>query len=419
MNSWHPSSAQRCRLIAAAVLTFSVGIRPGLLRAQTEVDPTEDASYQFGALAFTPALVFSTGYDTNVYRERQGFADYETFVVPQIQGWWTQPGFRVSAQAAAERVNFRHNVGATNAQIGARIDRINALITPYLSWDRRRTNAGPTGFEAGYKSLRLEDDLASGLRAPLTPRSHVNGLIRLVRTRWDADARYQTSSLREKLNRDTLSAVASFGYTLTRLTAVGASVEIERDRFQFSPIRDGNTLRIAPTLDFAPAAFLFGTARIGYEQFRSPASGAADFNGLFGSVNLGYGLPGGTLLKALFTRDVEFSYDPALAYYVSTNLSLTAAHRIAGRWDAAAFTGRYLLDFRPPQRPLVGRPVDVVSEIGGAIAYRIRTRTRVGWTIEHAQKTGVEGFQAFRMVGFMTFGSGRFQRLDRPTPFER
>jgi hypothetical protein len=372
-----------------------------------------------GTLSFTPALVFSTGYDTNVYREPNGFADYETFAVPQIEGWWTRPGFRISAHGAVEWVNFQHNVGATNGQVGARIDRTNSLVKPFFGWNRRRTNAGPTGFEAGYKSLRLEQDLSAGLKATVWPRMYVEGLVRLVRTRWDADAIYQTSSLREKLNRDTVATAASFGYAITSLTAVGFSVDTQQDRFQFSSIRDGTTVRFGPTVEFASTALLFGTARVGYERFRSPASGAADFNGPFANVNLGYGGPDHLQVKLLVGRDVQYSYDPALAYYVSTNVNLSAAKHIGEHWDVAVFTGRYGLDFRPPGGVPSARPQEGLVEFGGAAAYRFQPRARIGWTVEHARKTGAGEYSALRVVGFLTFGSGRFQRLDRPTPFER
>jgi Putative beta-barrel porin 2 len=409
--------AHRYRLFVVVGILCGAALSP--LSAQAPPDPSEDARYRFGPLAFTPALVLSSGRDTNVYRTADAFGDFETFAVPQIEGWWTQPGFRISGHAALERVAFRNNVGATNGQVGARLDRINSLVRPYFSWNRRRTNASPTGFEIGYKSLRLENDWSSGLGVTLTPRTRARGLVRFVTTNWDADARYQTSSLREKLNRDTLSSSVILSYDLTPLTSIGASAETQQDRFKFSPIRDGDTVRIAPVVEFAKPAWLYGNAFVGYERFRSPASGAADFNGLFASINLGYGTSDGTLLKVFVNRDLQYSYDAALAYYVSTGVTGTLSRRIGGRWDAAAFGGRYFLDFRPPVVTAGGRPVESVVEFGSAIAYRTGPRTRIGWTVEHAMKTGSDGYHALRVVGFLTYGSGRFQRLDRPTPFDR
>jgi hypothetical protein len=291
-------------------------------------------------------------------------------------------------------------------------------VRPYVAWNRRRTNAGPTGFEVGYKSLRLENDFSAGVDADTTARTHFKVYGRFVRTRWDADARYQTSSLRENLNRDGTSLGTSFSYSVTPLTAIGVSVEAQRDRFQFSPVRSGDTFRVTPMIEFASPALIWGSARVGYERFVSRETSAGHFAGPFANVNLGYGSPDGTLVKLFVSRELQFSYDPILAHYVSTNVSLTAARRVAASWDSAVFAGRYALDFRPPFD--VGHvTTEVVTEYGGAIAYRLSQWTRLGASVERARKTGAGGFSAVRMIGFLTLGSGRFQRLDRPTPFER
>jgi hypothetical protein len=95
------------------------------------------------------------------------------------------------------------------------------------------------------------------------------------------------------------------------------------------------------------------------------------------------------------------------------------SRRIYQRWDLAGFGGRHGLDYRPAGTTAsIGR-VDVVTEYGGAAAYRVGNWMRVGATVEESSKTGPDGYSSLRIVGFLTYGSGRFQRLDRPTPFER
>jgi hypothetical protein len=416
--------ARRRAVGVATVLWLISIVCSAAANAQTvadrnDPDPAEGAMYRNGALAWTPALVFSFGHDTNVYREPTGFADYETFAVPQIEGWWVHPGFFVRMIGALEVVHFANNAGAKNTQAGLSFERRQSTIRPFLSLNHRRTNANPTGFEIGYKSLRLENEIMGGAQMKASPRSIARITARLVRTGWDADARYQTSSLREKLNRYTTSLSVGYGYSLTPLTAIGGRVDVVQDRFKYSPDRDGKTLRVMGEVSFARPALIFGNASIGYEHFRSAASGAADFNGLATTTSIGYGSPDGTLIKVLLSRDTAYSFDNALAYYVMTTLNVTASRHLGRAWDVAAFGGRYGLDYRPPGLPAsVGR-VDTVVEYGGAAAYRVGRWARVGGTLEHAQKSGTAPYKALRLVGFLTFGSGRFQRLDRPTPFER
>ena len=386
---------------------------------RTDPDPSVGAMFRNGTLAWTPALVFSFGHDTNVYREAIGFGDYETFTVPQMEAWWVQPGFAVRMVGAFEAVRFGGHVGGNNNQVGIGFKRRQSIIRPYLNYNRRRTNANPTGFEVGYKSLRVENDFSGGVRAVVSPRSEFSFVGRLTRTRWDADAIYQTSDLREKLNRDTRLVGAGYSYAVTPLTSVGGRVEIAHDRFQFSPLRDGDTVRLWSQVDFAKPAVIFGSAAIGHERFSSSASGAADFNGLVATASIGYGTPDGTLIKVLVNRESEYSFDTSLAYYVMTSENVTVSRRVGRVWDLAGFVNRYMLDYRPAGLQRSADRSDTVFEYGAAVARRAGRWARIGVTVEHAEKRAADPFESLRVVGFLTYGSGRFQRLDRPTPFER
>lgn len=416
---WAVSVRRASRVLSAGLLLTGLALSARPVHAQVDPDPSEGARVRVGSFAFTPAVVLSAGHDSNVYREPNGFNDTEMFAVPQIEGWWTRPGFRITVNGALEVVRFGHNVGATNSRAGVRWDRTASVLKPYVTFDRRNTNANPTGFEVGYKSLRLENDVAAGGRLAIGGRTHLAFTGRLTRTRWDADARYQTSSLMEKLNRDTYAFGSGIGYAVTPLTSIGARVEKSLDRFRFSPVRDGETLRVFSDVEFARPALVFGGVSVGYQQFSSPHSGAADFTGLITSLNLGHGRPDGTLFKFYMSRDTQYSFDTDLAYYVMTGMNVTVSRRVGDRWDAAGFANRFMLDYRPAGTVASIDRVDRLIEFGGALAYRVGRWARIGVTGERARRTGSQEFEALRVAAFLTYGSGRFLRLDRPTPFER
>jgi Putative beta-barrel porin 2 len=408
------------RHLIALLLLGAVALHPSRLAAQADdPDASEGARIRYGPVALTPALIFSSGHDTNVYRTPGNFGDSEAFAVPQIEAWWTQPGFQVRGIGAIEFVHFGHHVGATNGQMGVRIDRLHALFKPYFSFNRRQTTAAVDGYEVGYKSLRLENASMGGGNFRITPRSNIRFSAGLTQTRWDADAVYQGSSLRDKLNRDNTFANAGYGYAITPVTTIGGLVTISHDRFLYSPIRDGDSVRVSSVVEFGGATVVFGGASVGYERFKSPASSAADFNGLVSTANVGYGFPEDTLVKLSLNRGVQYSFDNSLAYYVLTGVNPSVARRIGQNWDAAGFFGRYTLDYRLAGATASISRVDVLTEFGGAFAYRVGHWTRLGWTIEQALKTGPNGYKSLRVVSFLTYGSGRFQRLDRPTPFDR
>lgn len=399
-------------LLGLLVLPYSAEGQTG----RNDVDPAEGAQYRSGTLAWSPALVFSSGYDTNVYREPAGFKDFENFVVPQIEGWWIHPGFFVKVNTAVEFVRFNNNVGATNSQAGIGIERRQSLFRPWVNYNLRRTAANPFGFEAGYRSLRLENDINGGLKLRFSPRSEARAFGRVTQTGWDADAIYQGSVLRQNLNRTTSTVGGSYVRAITPLTGIGGSVDVSTDRFKFAPERDGETLNVRGQVQFAGSALIFGTASVGYQRFTSLNSAAANNSMLASQVNVGYGAADGTLIKVSYGREGQYSVDPSLGRFVLTTYNVSAARRVGTMFDAAIFANRSGLDYRPSG--LTGR-VDIGNEYGTAVAYRVGRRGRIGVTAERGTKTGPWGYQATRLVGFLTFGSGRFQRLDRPTPFER
>ena len=56
-------------------------------------------------------------------------------------------------------------------------------------------------------------------------------------------------------------------FAVTPLTTVSVGVELERDRFDTSTIRDSNSWRILPAAEFAPDAVITGRVAAGFRHF--------------------------------------------------------------------------------------------------------------------------------------------------------
>lgn len=419
------TSSRRSYAVKAVWTLALVGLLATPVAAQqadpwtVERDPSEGSMFRAGTLAWTPAVVLAGGHDSNIAGTPDSIGDYQTYAVPQMDLWWVHPGVAVNVFGAMEFVRLGSNPGFINGQQGISVQRRHALVRPYAGFTYRQTEAAVQGYEVGFRSARKSGNYIAGTKILLTPRSEVEVNLRVDLTSWAADARYQGSSLREKLNRNASGVTTSYTYRITPLTSVGARVEATRDRFRYSPLRDGQTIRAFSVLGFERPALLFGSVAAGYAQFHSPSSGAADFHGPVAVVNLGLGKPAGTLLRAYLTRDTDYSFDTSLAYYVVTGSTLVLSRRVGRQWDLEAYGSRFTLDYRPAQtRASVGR-YDVLVEVGAVAAYRLGTWTRMGVSGERAKKTGPWGYQADRLMAFFMVGSGRFQRLDRPTQFER
>jgi hypothetical protein len=171
---------------------------------------------------------------------------------------------------------------------------------------------------------------------------------------------------------------------------------------------------------FRSPAILQGDVWVGYRSFHSPTSGAADFHGAVAYGTLVFAPPSGAAVSLRLQRDIEFSFDKSLAYYVSTSVNVTASLPLSNLWRLQGFGATTTLDYRPAGSTLPG-PLQRVNEFGGAIGFNLGAVTVVGVSTEWAQAIGAQGWKELRVVAFLTYGSahGAYQRLDRPIPFSR
>jgi hypothetical protein len=410
----------------ASPLAWScLGLLAGLALASpahaqvSDSDPAETARVHLGRFSFTPAVVCSTGYDSNPYREPGRGSTWESYAIPQVEGWLSDGTNRLAFWGAAETVHFSNMVGATNWQAGGRFERAGTTFRPYVNYNLRNTNANPTGFEVGKKSMRIEGDLSANLDVRLGQVS-LSLLGRSTNTNWAADAIYQTSNLRESLNRRSSAFGAGIGYALTPLTSIEFTAQATRDRFVYSPLRDGDGVLLLTGVNMSSPAVIQGNAWVGWRTFHSPTDGAADFNGPVAYGSLIYSSPSGGALSFRLSRDREFSYDKSLAYYVSTSLNLTGILPLSTSWRATSFVATTTLNYRAAGTVGQG-PLQRVNEFGGALGYNVGQVSVVGVTAEWARALGSQGWREVRVVAFLTYGSerGSYQRLDRPIPFSR
>lgn len=400
-------------LLVLAGVSVSGGLGAGDASAQSAGALGEG---KVGLFTFNPGLVFSAGHDTNPYREAGAEPDVETYVIPQVSGWFTPARLRTNFYGAIEVITFANRVGARNHQFGARNEWQGSRLAPFVDFNSRHTNANPTGFEVGRKSMRIEHALQSGVRTRLGGRVSAVGFYHRTRTNWDADAIYQTSSLREKLNRTDVSVGGRVEVALTPLTTLRASGEHSTNTFEFSPGRNGSGNSFGGGITLTGPAAITGSAEIGYRTFTS-ASGDVNFRGLFSSVAVSRTFPSETIVMIGFSRDMQFSYDLSLAYFVSRSLQTTVIQPINSSLAVQAFAARHTLMYDKAAPGAV--PINAVTEAGFAIGQRLGRLLRVGVSGEWASATGGQPWDEVRIVAFLTWGVGGFQRLDRPIPFAR
>jgi hypothetical protein len=400
-------------ILLVGILVASCGV------AAAQPAPPLEAERRLGPISYNPGLVFSSGYDTNPWREgtAEGVRDaFETYITPQVAGWMHLGSLRTDMYGAIEIVKAGEGVTSKNYQAGTNLVWNGARFVPYLLFTSKHTNANPTGFEVGRKSMRIEHDLKSGVSMKLGPAAQVFSYVRRTKTNWDADAIYQSSSLREKLNRTDIGVVSGIGVALTALTSVRFYGESNSSDFLYSPIRNGSGYRLGAGLTITGPAAIVGNVDLGVRQFNSQASDLS-FRGMFGTVSLAREFSTGTVVGFRFDRDLQFSYDTSLAYFVGQSIEVTAIQPVGEKIGLQAYVGRHKLLYA--QHVSGAAPLNGVTEFSVAVGRQVRQRLRAGVSTEWAAARGTQPWDQLRVIAFVTYGSGPFQRLDRPIPFQR
>jgi hypothetical protein len=188
------------------------------------------------------------------------------------------------------------------------------------------------------------------------------------------------------------------------LTSLGFEVSREQDRFEFSPLRDSNSTEIAAGVAFDPFALIKGGARIGYRDFQPLFSSLPGYTGSTAAVDLSYIALGSTKLGMTALREVQYSYDINQPYYLLTGVTGSVGQQIFGPVDVVGRIGMQRMAYqdRVGAAVAVSDRTDHVRTYGGGIGYHLGRDIRIGFNIDHGNRTsGV----AQRQYSGLTYGT--------------
>ena len=224
---------------------------------------------------------------------------------------------------------------------------------------------------------------------------------------YDTDSLYLGSNLRVELNRTLNSAGVSVRHQLTPVTSVGLLVRQEQDRFEFSPIRDSDSTRIAGTMTFS--ARIRGSASLGYRDFRPQAGDVQSYKGPTASIDLTVAPLGSTRIGFRATHDLQYSYDIQQPYYLETGTGLSLTQGIAGPLDVMARFQIQELAYRGRIGGTLERAdrTDSINWFGGGIGYRVGRDMRIGFNVDKQHRTSdlaAHGYEGLRYGTSVTYG---------------
>jgi hypothetical protein len=353
---------------------------------------------RWGAFAFTPTLTGSFGTDTNVFnQERDPKRDLTATLKPRLDGQIRLGRAQLTGEAEFAVRHFQQyadqrSFDTTNlVRVGLPFRRFTLYAANAFTRSRQ-----PLGYEIDTRSLHFQNAVTFGGDLLVAGKTTVGVAAHQTHTGFDSGAVFQGAGLRNPLSRVEEGMTMSTRYALTPLTSVVVTVDAQRDRFKFDPLRNSHSLRVMPGLTFKPLALVTGSASVGYRKFVPLQSTVPTYRGMVAAVDLGYTLLGVTRLFVRADRDVAYSYDPTAPYFLQTGATVSVTQHVAQDWDVSAGIGRQGLDYRSLNQSPTGaatspersssRRVDTVATYRVEVARKIGQRTQVSVHVESRRR---------------------------------
>jgi hypothetical protein len=375
------------RLIPALAAVFLLACGPAAAQSRPP-DPRSTARIHAGPLFLTPSVtVKELGVDTNVFNQVDNpKSDFTFTVAPHLDIWVpfaSRARVRVSSGADFVYYHTYETERSINPLLGIRGEVLFNHVTLFAEPTYLRTRVRPS-YEIDTRSEREERGVAFG--ADIIGNGRLSIALTAARLETDfADEIFLGNSLRDALNRESRSVGAVTRWALTPLTTLALRTEFIEDRFEYSPVRNNNSLRVMPGVEFKPRALISGSAYVGVRQSRTFDAAMPEFHGVVASARLRYTLMGSTRIEFQTNRDINYSIELLQPYYVSTGYGVVVERHLGGRFDVTAGTDRYRNDYRQlapasPDVPALGLDrSDLIRSYSASLGYRLGKSGRIGF----------------------------------------
>jgi hypothetical protein len=378
-----------CHLTAALTIVLSVGWTLTLAAQTSQLPPPGEVALLVGPVTLNPSIVLrDVGVDSNVRNEADEPKDDFTLTAqPRLRA---AVPFGPTLLTASASVGFVYYASykeeqSINRLFEGRFEGAPSRLRPFLAASLSHTRER-AAYEIDARVLRREAKLSGGAELKFTGITSLVASFSRTTHNYGDDEVFLGTALANQLDRRTEVAGADVRYALTPLTTVSMNIEVQRDRFDSSAVRDADSVRLMPAIEFSQDAVIVGRIAMGFRQFTPRASALAGFSGLVGSANVSYTLLNATTFGVEATRDVMYSFEPATPYYLATSGRLTLSQRIAGPWELIALAGRDRLQYQGlAGLPAVGR-IDRTVNIGGGVGFRISPSLRLAIIYDHTER---------------------------------
>ena len=164
---------------------------------------------------------------------------------------------------------------------------------------------------------------------------------------------------------------------------------MRQHRFDQSPERDSNTLRIMPTIRMEAPAIIQGSLAVGFRRFTPLEPGSPVYSGLVVQGSLSHTFVERTKVDLLLSRDVQYSFELNEPYYLTTGFRVVVNQQLREDLDVRVTGGRDRLDYRAEEAVPDALPdeqrTDRADLLDFGVGYRFRPIFRLGFDVEYAR----------------------------------
>ena len=396
--------------VTALALALFCGVVP-VAGAQDSADPAAAARFHFGALSFTPSIVFSNlGVDSNVFNESNNPKQDTTAAVgPAVNLWLRMGRSRLSGKVSGQYLYYREyeNQRAWNTVNDGKWELPLSRITPYVSglWSDVKDRPG---YEIDSRVRLKEQRAGAGSGIRLSGKTELRAGFQRGQFRYDGQDLVVGDQIAQSLDRRTDTEVFDLRVRLTPLTTFITQSTATQERFDNQAFRDANTLAIMPGFEFRPEALISGSAFVGIKRFDSLNDAVQDYTGVVANVGAKY-IVRSTQFDVRVARDVTFSYEILQPFYTVLDTGLGVTQRITYRWDVIGRTSWQSLAYHNITSAIdLSERTDHSWQVGTGVGYHVGESLRVGVDANYSRRDAPEAqyrnYEGLRIGASFSYG---------------
>jgi hypothetical protein len=402
------------RTLAACLAAICLHAPPTAAQTNDGSPDPANVRVRLGPLWMNPTIALTNaGVDDNVFNDPADQAPKRdvTFTVTPKTDLWLHAGPGWVTGAIREDITWYQTYASersadTTYTIGWRVPFSRLILRTGALYANTRERPG---FEIDARAQRTQLQYDGGVEVQTFSRTFVGVVAQRQRVQFADDATFLGSNLHNELNATNTMMGLTVREQITALTSVTLQASQEKDRFEFSSLRDSNQTSVSGTIAFDPAALIKGSATIGYTNFEPLSPGLDGFKGLTTAVNLSYTMLGTTRFDVGANRNIQYSFDVNQPYYLLTGFRLSIAQQIFGPLDVVGRIGRENLAYRDRAGATIEAPnrVDQVLTYGGGIGYHLGKQLRLGFNVDNSRRTSPiaeRSYQGLRVGTALTYG---------------